>query len=104
MCEAWVVNSRGAVQSPTWRELSAVCLVLYSVANKLVNAQVRWFTGKQNVVWTLQVGSKKPHLQKIALKVLSPAIHFQIRLEPEWVPVSSMRKQIFSVDLLIMMI
>ena len=75
-----------AIQSSTWRELSAVYLVLLSVANKLVNARVRWFTDNQNVVWILQVGSKKPHLQKIALKVLSLAIQFQIRLEPEWVP------------------
>ena len=34
-------------QSSTWRELSAVYLVLLSVANKLVNACVRWFTDNQ---------------------------------------------------------
>ena len=34
----------------------------------------------------LQVGSMKPHLQEIALKVFSLAIQFQICLEPDWVP------------------
>ena len=35
--------------SLTWRELSAVCLVLLSVAHKLVNTWVHWFTDNQNV-------------------------------------------------------
>ena len=52
--------------------------VLLSVANKLVNARVRWLTDNDNVMWILQVGSKKPHLQNIAWKVLSLAIHFKI--------------------------
>ena len=34
----------------------------------------------------LQVGSKKPHLHAVALKVFNIAIQYQIRLEPEWVP------------------
>ena len=75
-----------AKQSSIWRELSAVYVVLLSVANKLVNARVSWFTDSQNVAWILQVGSKKPHLQEIALRVLSLAVQFQIRLEPEGVP------------------
>ena len=44
-------------------------LVLLSVARKLVNAQVRWFTDNQNVVRILQVGSRKPDLHAIALRV-----------------------------------
>ena len=34
----------------------------------------------------LQVGSKKPLLQLVALKVFSVAIKNQIRIEPEWIP------------------
>ena len=60
--------------------------MLLSVAKKLVNAHVSWFTDNWNVVWILQVGSKKLHLQEIALKVLLLTIQFQIQLEPEWVP------------------
>ena len=80
----WTVEE--AQKSSTWRELSAVYLVLVSVATKLVNMRVRWFTDNQNVVRILQVGSRKPELHEIALRVFSLAIECQIRLEPEWVP------------------
>ena len=51
-----------ASQSSTWRELAAVLRVLTSVADKLVNSRVRWFTDNQNVSRILQIGSKKPSL------------------------------------------
>ena len=51
-----------AKQSSTWRELVAVGRVLMSVAKKLHNMRVHWFTDNQNVVRILQVGSCKPHL------------------------------------------
>ena len=72
--------------SSTCRELSAVCMVLLSVAPKLVNAWVHCFTDNQNVAHILQVGSKKPHLHGVALEVINLSIQFQICLEPEWIP------------------
>ena len=60
-----------ACQSFTWRELVAVFRVLSSVANKLGNARVWWFTDNQNVACILQVGSKKPLLQAVAVKVFA---------------------------------
>lgn len=33
-----------------------------------------------------EVGSKKPHLHTVALKVFSIALKYQIRIEPEWIP------------------
>ena len=75
-----------AKQSSTWRELVAVGRVLDSVAGRLCNARVRWFTDNQNVVRILQVGSRKPHLQVEALRVFRFCIKYNIRLEPEWVP------------------
>ena len=80
----WTVAEAGL--SSTWRELAAVWLVLLSVAQKLSNYRVRWFTDNQNVVRILQVGSRKPDLHAVALKVFALAIQYQIRLEPEWVP------------------
>ena len=59
-----------AKQSSTWRELVAVGRVLESVAGRLSNTRVRWFTDNQNVVRTLQVGSGKSHLQVEALKTV----------------------------------
>ena len=75
-----------AQQSSTWRELTAVLRVLMSVATKLKNCRVRWFTDNQNVARILLVGSKKPQLHAEAIKVLSLSVHYQIRLEPEWIP------------------
>ena len=68
-----------AIQSSTWRELVAVSRVLISIAPKLCNYRVRWFSDNQNVV-----GSGKPHLQKQAMKMFDTCISYQIRLEPEW--------------------
>ena len=75
-----------ASQSSTWRELSAVWRVLQSLAGALSNYRVRWFTDNQNVVRILQVGSRQPQLQEVAIKIFSLSINCQIRLEPEWVP------------------
>ena len=80
----WTAAEAGL--SSTWRELAAVWLVLLSVAQKLANYRVRWFTDNQNVVRILQVGSRKPDLQAVALKVFALVVRYQIRLEPEWVP------------------
>ena len=47
---------------------------------------MHWFTDNQNIVHILQVGSRKPDLHAIALRVFNIAIQYQIHLEPEWVP------------------
>ena len=80
----WEENE--ACQSSTWRELAAVLRVITAVADKLVNSRVRWFTDNQNVSRILQIGSKKPSLHSLALKVFSLVVQHQIRLEPEWIP------------------
>ena len=63
-------------------ELVAVSRVLISIASKLRNMRVRWFSDNQNIVRILQVGSCKPHLQEQAMKVFETCISYQIRLEP----------------------
>ena len=75
-----------AAKSSTWRELTAVYRVLHSMAAKLQDSRVRWFTDNQNVVRILQVGSRKEHLQKVALDVFSLSMNNHIHLEPEWIP------------------
>eukprot|EP00731_Ephydatia_muelleri_P022428 Em0015g11a len=75
-----------AVKSSTWRELVAVSRVLDSIAPKLRNVRVRWFSDNQNVVRIIQVGSRKAHLQEQAMRVFETCIAYQNRLEPEWLP------------------
>lgn len=66
-----------ALQSSTWRELSAVLRVLRSVISKLRNVRVRWFTDNQTVVHILKVGSRQQKLQNIAVEILSLTIQNQ---------------------------
>ena len=73
-------------QSSTWRELTAVWRVLQSLEKKLANLCIRWFSDNQNVVRILQVGSRQPHLQGIALKIFALSVRSHIHLQPEWVP------------------
>ena len=72
--------------SSTWRELRAVRIVLESLAPKLKNERLKWFSDSQNVVRILQTGSRNPDLQTEALEIFSAALGGQIRIEPEWIP------------------
>ena len=60
--------------------------MLESLASKLKNQRVRWFTNNQNVVRILTTGSRKPSLQQEALAIFNVAISSYIRIEPEWIP------------------
>ena len=73
-------------QSSTWRELKAVLRVLESLADKLHNQRIRWFSDNQNVVRILLVGSRNPMLQKEALAIFNTSVVHQVRIEPEWIP------------------
>ena len=73
-------------KSSTWRELHGARLILESLACKLHNERLRWFTDYQNMARILISGSKTPHLQTEALAVFSLCIKHSIHLEPEWIP------------------
>jgi len=73
-------------QSSTWRELVVVRRVLGSLLSKLKNQRIWWVSDNQKVERILEVGSKKPTLQKEALAVFSLATRNLIYIEPEWVP------------------
>ena len=60
--------------------------MLESLANKLRNHRVRWFTDNQNVVRILTTGSRKPALQREALAIFQRSVSSGIRIEPEWIP------------------
>ena len=60
--------------------------MLLAVATKLKNFHVRWFTDNQNVARILLMGSKKPLLHDLAVKVFSLSVHNNVKLEPEWIP------------------
>jgi hypothetical protein len=72
--------------SSTWRELKAVYLVLQSFAQKLAGHRVKWFTDNQGVMYIIQSGSKKEHLQEGALEIHYICLAHNIKLEVEWIP------------------
>ena len=73
-------------QSSTWRELTAAWRVLHAFANKLSNICIRWFSDNQNVFRILQIGSRQPQLQEIALRTFTLPVNSHIHLQPEWIP------------------
>ena len=64
----------------------AVLRVLDSIAHKLCNMRVRWFSDNQNVVHILEVGSQQPDLQTELLKIVEVCMQHNIRMEPGWIP------------------
>ena len=72
--------------SSTWRELKAVFCVLCSFAPKLAGHKVKWFTDNQNVVRIVEAGSRKPHLQQVALSIFKCCFLHGIHLDMEWIP------------------
>ena len=72
--------------SSTWRELRAVRMVLESLAVKLKNERVRWFTDNQTVARILSYGIKQPALQRKAFDIFALSTQTQIRTEPECIP------------------
>ena len=72
--------------SSTWRELEAVHRVLNSKTESLEGQTVLVQTDNKNVVGILKVGSKKAHLQKIAINVDDFCKKHNIKLESKWIP------------------
>ena len=72
--------------SSTWRELKAVSLVLGALASKLSGHRVKWFTDNQNVVRIVESGSRRQHLQLLALSIFEMCFRHSICLNMEWIP------------------
>ena len=75
-----------AILSSTWRELTAVFLVLCSFAEKMAGNTVKWFTDNQGVKQIISVGSKRSHLQDGAMAIFEVCFKHSITLEVDWVP------------------
>ena len=70
--------------SSTWRGLKTVSVVLNSFTPRLARHRVKWFTDNQNVVRIVEAGSKKQHLQAIALSNFESCLRQSVRLDMEW--------------------
>ena len=75
-----------AAQSSTFRELKAIQFILQSFTKILAHYKVKWFSDSQNCCSIVNVGSPKPHLQSIAVKIFNLCMLHDIELEIGWLP------------------
>jgi hypothetical protein len=72
--------------SSTWKELTAVKKVLFSLSDYVNGKRIKWFTDNQNVVNIISKGSMKCHLQDIALDIYKQCLNYNLSLDVEWIP------------------
>ena len=75
-----------ADQSSTWRELEAVSYAVQSFAPMLRGRAVNWETDNQAVPSITSKGSRKPHLQQLAVNIFNICRANAINLNIYWVP------------------
>ena len=72
--------------SSTNRELVAIKCCLQSFANQIRHEAVEIRTDNQNAVRIIQKGSKKEHLQNLAIQIFEICTQYDILLQPTWIP------------------
>ena len=72
--------------SSTWRELEAVSFSMQSFAPLLQGRVVHWETDNQAAVSIVAKGSRKPHLQKLAVTIYFFCRKNNIHLKLNWIP------------------
>lgn len=73
-------------QSSTYRELKAIYYVLASYAKELESTKVKVFTDNDNAARIVLVGSRKPHLQALAIDIFQLCLAKRIVLDAQWIP------------------
>ena len=72
--------------SSTNRELLTVKYVMESLGYLLQHESVLWYSDNFNTARIIEVGSTKPHLQKIALEIFELCLKNDITLHSSWIP------------------
>ena len=73
-----------AMQSSTWRELTAILRILRALRLQLQGQTVRWFTDSANAVSIINKGSRKSALQSVAVEILQLCRQYGIVFHPVW--------------------
>ena len=79
-------SNNESMKSSTWKELTAVKSILFSMNKFLHNKRIKWFTDNQNVVSIINKGSIKGKLQDIAISMLCNCLNNNISIDVEWIP------------------
>ena len=75
-----------SASSSTNRELLAVHYCLQSFGELVKNESLQVNVDNWGAAQILSVGSKKPHLQELAMQIFDVATHNNIQIVPRWVP------------------
>ena len=73
-------------ESSTFRELPAVFLSLQALIDSLSARTVVWYTDNQNVARIVNVGSKVPALQRMALDIHRLCLLASVSIDMQWIP------------------
>ena len=79
-------DSSEASKSSTWRELAAIDFAIESFSSVLESSHVKWYTDNQAAAKIVDVGSMKPDLHKLAVKIFGACLRSKIKLEVRWIP------------------
>lgn len=80
----WSVEQSG--KSSTFRELLAILLVLQTSVERLKHKKVKIFSDSQSACRIVQVGSRIPELQTIAVDIFNICFINDIMIETQWIP------------------
>ena len=72
--------------SSTVRELLAIKYCLESFASQIRHESINVRTDNENAAKIITIGSKRPHLQDIAVDIFDICVRNDIRLHPKWIP------------------
>lgn len=73
-------------ESSTARELRAIIFALESFKDEIQGKTILLLTDNQACAKIVETGSMKPHLQRLAMRIFTFAIHNQINIDPRWIP------------------
>ena len=81
---SWLSHER--ILSSTWRELESVYRIMSSCPEVLLSRKVIVNTDNKNVSSILKIGSKKPYLHEVSIKLHEFCVKNCIEMIPKWVP------------------
>ena len=79
-------DSSEASKSSTWRELAAIDFAIESFSSVLESSCVKLYRESKAAEKNVEVGSMKPDLHKLAIKIFGACLRSKIKLEIQWVP------------------
>ena len=88
-------DSSEASKSSTWWELAVIDFAIESFTSVLESSHVKWYTDNQAAAKIVDIGSMKPDLHKLAVKIFAACPRSKIKFEVQWIPRSENEKADF---------